>query len=54
MLKPSGPEIFWLGDLMLYGYLDSLSNLDLTLVSGIYLENHLNHLDFQMLWSTGF
>ena len=32
----------------------SLPDLDLTLVNGICLENHPFHLDFPILWSTGF
>jgi hypothetical protein len=33
---------------------DPLPNLDLTLVSGICLENHPFHLDFPVLSSIGF
>jgi hypothetical protein len=32
----------------------SLPDLGLTLVSGIYLENHQFYLDFPILWRTGF
>jgi hypothetical protein len=32
----------------------SLSALDLTLIYGICLEIHPFHLDFPVLWSTGF
>jgi hypothetical protein len=38
----------------LYGYLNSLLDLGLTLLSGISLENRPFHYDFPMLWNTGF
>lgn len=38
----------------LQGYLNTLPNLDLTLISDIYLESHPFQLDFSILWSTGF
>ena len=33
------------------GYLDRLPDLDLTLESDIYLENHQFHLDFPILYT---
>ena len=38
----------------LQGYLNTLPNLDLTLISDIYLEIYTFQLDFSILWSTGF
>jgi hypothetical protein len=38
----------------LYSYLNTLPDIDLTLIRGIYLESHSFNLGFSILWSTGF